>query len=146
MPEQAAGRRRARGGHQRGVQTVHVEGDIEAAGKVRGQGLFRQALAEEDVGIVVQDIVLAAHFHFFAAEVAHGELGQRQAQVGHGPVHDAGVGIDGAFILGTQVRMGIELHHAKGLARAGGLGGQCTQGAQAHGMLAAQDDGQGLAA
>ena len=42
--------------------------------------------------------------------------------------------------------MGIELHHAKGLARAGGLGGQCTQGAQAHGMLAAQDDGQGLAA
>ena len=42
--------------------------------------------------------------------------------------------------------MGIELHHAKGLARAGGLGGQGTQGAQAHGVLAAQDDGQGLAA
>ena len=42
--------------------------------------------------------------------------------------------------------MGIELHHAKGLARMCGLGGQGTQGAQAHGMLTAQDDGQGLAA
>ena len=41
--------------------------------------------------------------------------------------------------------MGIELHYAKGLARARGLGGQGTQGAQGHGMLTAQDDGQGLA-
>ena len=37
------------------------------------------------------DVELLADLGFFPAEIAHGKLRERQAEVGHGAVHDAGV-------------------------------------------------------
>ncbi len=79
-----------------------------------------------------------AAVHFLAAQGAHPDLEQRQAQVGHGAAHHRRVTVGRAAVAVAQVGVGVELEYAKSAV----LAVQRPQRAQGHGVLAAQQHGQ----